>query len=245
MNIGIEDAHNLAWKLALVIQGIAGSTLLTTYEAERHPYAQGMAEQTELRSLELVNKETYYEVDKENKLWVDDLLIMLGHNYCSQAVVLDLQFPHPTNNVCPDKSPESILEQHPSPFLENLDQLGRPGTRAPHVWLEQQGKRISTLDLFGLHFVLLCGEEGERWSESAHVVATRFGLTLKSYRVGPTGNLLDLEERWCATYGIAPSGAILVRPDGFVAWRAANMAPSPDEVIEKVLAQLLNRASSC
>jgi putative polyketide hydroxylase len=241
MNIGIEDAHNLAWKLALVIQGTAGSTLLATYEPERHPHAQGIAQQAELRGIEVINKNAYYKVDERNELWVDDLLLMLGYKYRSQVVVLDLQLPDATGKA---GQGSASVEGNPSPFLESLNQLGSPGTRAPHIWLEQQGKRISSLDLFGLHFVLLCGEDGEAWREAAHAVARHFGLTLESYRVGPTGHILDPGEYWYATYGITPAGATLIRPDGFVAWRSANMVQSPHEVLENVLAQLLDRACS-
>ncbi|CAI5523158.1 unnamed protein product [Closterium sp. Naga37s-1] len=39
MNTGIQDAHNLAWKLAALLQGTASPALLSTYEAERRPVA--------------------------------------------------------------------------------------------------------------------------------------------------------------------------------------------------------------
>jgi len=242
MNIGIEDAHNLAWKLALVIQGTASSALLTSYEAERYPHAQGIAQQTVLRGFELAKMRAYYEASEQDTLWVDDLLMMLGHNYSSQTIVPDVQQPDAPEEACQDGGKVTIAEQGPSPFLENINQLGRPGTRAPHIWLEREGKRLSPFDLFGLHFVLLCGEDGEPWRNVAHTLAIRFRLTLESYRVGRTGDLFDPDEHWYAAYGMTPQGAVLVRPDGFVAWRAAHLAQSPHKVLEKVLAQLLGRS---
>lgn len=220
MNIGIQDAHNLAWKLALVIQGTATSALLTTYEIERRPQAQAIAEQANLRMVQLIKNHAYYTAEDKKERWVDDHIVILGHQYSSQAIIA---------------SPSQ------SPFLESIDQLGRPGTRAPHIWMERQGKRISTLDLFGLHFVLFVGTEGQRWQEAVHAVATRIGLTLDSYRVGQTDDLLDPEQRWYTAYGITPEGAVLVRPDGFVAWRAESLAAFPYKILENVFDQLLGR----
>src|SRR6266480_542452 len=112
---------------------------------------------------------------------------MLGHHYSSQAVVPEVNRLELASEVDMESDKESVAEPTESPFLESLDHLGRPGTRASHVWLFQQGKRLSTLDLFGRHFVLLCGEDGQPWQRAAHSVATTFGLKLLSYRVGPTG----------------------------------------------------------
>ena len=106
--------------------------------------------------------------------------------------------------------------------------LGRPGSRAPHVWLERDGRRLSTLDLCGRGLVLLAAPEGEGWCAAARDAAQRFpGLPLEIDRVGD-GALLDPDGAFAAAYGLRAAGATLVRPDGFVAWRASSAAPGAE-----------------
>ncbi len=100
----------------------------------------------------------------------------------------------------------------PGPAHENpRESKGRPGTRAPHVWIERDGEKISTLDLFGHGFVLLAGSAGTGWRETGRA-------DLEVFVVGEDG-IADPENAFPGAYGITSSGAVLVRPDGFVAWR--------------------------
>ena len=171
-NTGIHDAHNIAWKLALVLKGIAGPGLLSTYDAERRPASAFTGEQAYSR---YVTRAASYLGTAGMQPLEDDLNIELGYCY------------------------------GPSPLHESpRESKGRPGTRAPHVWLERGGEKISTLDLFGRGFVLLAGPEGSAWREVA-------GAGVDVVQNG--------ENTFPAAYGITPSGAVLVRPDGFVGWR--------------------------
>ncbi len=81
-------------------------------------------------------------------------------------------------------------------MLDSLVFDGRPGTRAPHAWVEYQGRPISTLDLLWRGFVLLTGSEGTAWYEAARLLADRLDIELDAYRVGPAGDLLDSECYW-------------------------------------------------
>ena len=137
-----------------------------------------------------------------------------------------------------------IAEVVPSSDIDSVALDGRPGTRAPHVWVEYQGKRVSTLDLFGRDFVLLTGSHGADWCEAAHTVVARSGLNLVAYRVGPDGDLSDPESKWQAKAGVQADGALLVRPDGFVAWRSQTGVSQPEQVLEQVLNQALGQVSS-
>jgi hypothetical protein len=112
--------------------------------------------------------------------------------------------------------------------------------RAPHLWLEHEGRRISSLDLFGRSFVLLAGGEGGAWDEAARAAAKPLGVALDCHCIG-THAFNDPEGRFTAAYGISPSGAALVRPDGFVAWRAATLDEAPSRVLGEVLPALLAR----
>src|SRR5215469_3981572 len=144
-NTGVEDARNLAWKLALVLQGLAPPALLETYEAERRPVGAFTVEQAYSR---YVTRWAPYLGKQDIALIANDLDIDLGYRYRSQAVI--------TSGADDGR----VLE----PTKETK---GRPGTRAPHIWIERDGKSISTLDLFGAGFTLLAGPGSAAWCRSA------------------------------------------------------------------------------
>jgi len=114
----------------------------------------------------------------------------------------------------------------------------RPGTRAPHMVLERNGKRLCTCDLFGEHFVLLTGADGAAWRDAALRVANRLGVELVARRIGAGGDLVELEGRWPSVYGVTSTGAVLVRPDGLVMWRAEASVEHPEQTLQAVLADL-------
>ncbi|MFZ0069746.1 MAG: monooxygenase, partial [Xanthobacteraceae bacterium] len=116
---------------------------------------------------------------------------------------------------------------------------GRPGSRATHVWLERAGRQVSTLDLFGDAFVLLAAPRGDAWCQAASAVARRFpGLAIATHVVG--GNdIQDPEAAFAQAYGLSDDGALLVRPDGFVAWRAKSMVGDPEKALGRALDAVL------
>jgi putative polyketide hydroxylase len=94
---------------------------------------------------------------------------------------------------------------------------GMPGSRLPHYWLERGGARVSTLDLTG-RWLLLAGTRGAPWCDAARSAAHSFGnLPVDAWRVG--AEVADPAGGFAASVDIPGDGAILVRPDGFVAWR--------------------------
>lgn len=196
-NTGVQDAHNLAWKLALVLKGAAGPELLSTYEPERRPASAFTAEQAYARYVKRVAPDLPAD---EHQPIANDLNIEMGYVYHSSAVI-------------PEDAQDDRAHENPR------ESKGRPGTRAPHVWLKKGGREISTLDLFGGNFALLAGTESDAWCESARAAARDSGIGLDIHRVGTDG-LADPSGGFAPAYGIAPAGAVLVRPDGFVAWRA-------------------------
>ena len=198
-NTGIHDAHNIAWKLALVLKGTAAPQLLSTYESERRPASAFTVEQAYSR---YVTRAASYLGTTGMQPLEEDLNIEMGYCYGS------------------------------APAHENPRQSkGRPGTRAPHVWLERDGQKISTLDLFGHSFVLLVGPEG-----TGGAVAANAGIDVLT--IGADG-IADPENAFPKACGISPSGAILVRPDGFVGWRGESAAD-----LRGVIASLLFRPFS-
>lgn len=116
------------------------------------------------------------------------------------------------------------------------ESFGRPGSRAPHLWLERDGKPVSTLDLFGPNYTLLAAPDGARWAEAA-----------KQFRVPALDALVvgrevrDPERVFAETYGLSSTGATLVRPDGFVGWRAKSLSADPGKTLKDAMEALLMR----
>jgi 2-polyprenyl-6-methoxyphenol hydroxylase-like FAD-dependent oxidoreductase len=217
-NTGVQDAWNLAWKLGLVVNGVAGPALLDTYDGERRPIGALMVEQAYTRYVTRVAP--YLGTDGMQPL-VDDFSLEIGGRYDSRAVVLEPGDDH-------------ALHQHPS------ESKGRPGSRAPHVSLERDGTRVSTLDLFGRNYVLLSAPGGEAWHGATVAAAGEIGLPLDAYVVGGD-ELADPDGGFADAYGVSGSGAVLVRPDGIVAWRAVDGAGASESASHEVLTALLCR----
>ncbi|MCW2761254.1 MAG: monooxygenase FAD-binding protein, partial [Marmoricola sp.] len=119
----------------------------------------------------------------------------------------------------------------------HLELTGQPGTRAPHVAGEGGGAG-SPLDLFGRGFVLITSSEDSLWSAAA-ARAAESGIPVRTVRVGPGGDLLDDDGRVSAAYRLRASAAVLVRPDGFVGWRADR--PEAADELAAVLDRLVSR----
>jgi len=215
-NTGIHDGHNLAWKIAMVLKGVAGSALLETYDTERRPVGKFTVEQAYTR---YVTRSATYLGAKDFQPLANDFNIELGYIYRSPAIV----------------SEDGDVPEHEDP----RESLGRPGSRAPHLWIEHRGRRMSTLDLFGNGFVLLTLPAGDAWAELARTAARAFnGLALDAHVMpDPSGQL-------ATAYGIGESGASLVRPDGFVAWRATSLVSDPGRALRDVLTRLLMRSTT-
>jgi 2-polyprenyl-6-methoxyphenol hydroxylase-like FAD-dependent oxidoreductase len=217
-NTGIQDAHNLAWKLALVLDGTAGPALLQTYDTERRRVGDLTVEQAYTR---YVTRVAPYLGTQDVQPLVDDFSMEIGYCYNSAAMILGR-----------DDSPP--LHEHPA------ESRGRPGSRAPHVVLERAGTRLSTLDLFGKGFVLLAGAAGAAWCAAAVTAGRRLGVRLEAWQVGGD-ELREAGNRFAGAYGISPAGAVLVRPDGFVGWRAVDAADASSAAMVNVLDMLLCR----
>lgn len=118
---------------------------------------------------------------------------------------------------------------------------GMPGSRAPHVWLSRHDTRISTIDLIG-NYVVLSGPDGASWVRAAQSVAESTAVPIDAYCVG--NDLADPGNSFCATYGISTKGAVLVRPDGFIAWRSRGEATDTQGVIAAALARSLSNSTN-
>jgi len=224
-NTGVHDAHNLAWKLALVLKGTAGPGLLATYDAERRPVGEFTVEQSYAR---YVLRVAPYLGTSDVRPPVDDLYLELGYRYDSPAII---------------GSPAAIDGE--LPHLHPSDCQGQPGFRAPHLVIRSRGEQVSILDLFGRDFALLAGPRGGAWQDAARAAAFALGVELSTYVADDgSGGFEDAGEPFCTAYGISPQGAVLVRPDGFVAWRATDGTGATVEAMKSVFSRVLCRADA-
>jgi len=232
VNTGVQGVHNLVWKLALVRAGLAGRRLLETYEVERRAVARynverslentAMVARINASALDPASKLSPQEAVAASKRYGNFLGMELGYRYESAAVIPD--------GSAPAAVADDVIDYVPS---------GRPGHRAPHLWLERDGERCSTLDLLGTRFTVLAGRGGRPWIDAAGAASKRLGLEISAHAIGADGEWADPSGRFAAMYGVGETGAVLVRPDGHVAFRATE-AGSPD-ALEVALRRVLCR----
>ena len=212
-SIGVQDTHNLAWKIAAVHRGYAGEELLESYDAERRPVAAYSMQQ-----ILAVGAARGAMGGKPQPPPADfDLsALVFGYQYRSAAV--------------------AGTDGDPVPAVPAAQLAAQPGTRAPHAPVRHQGAKMSTLDLYGKSFVLLAGPE-LNVSEAREVADAR-SLPLDVYRIGTDVTPVDQGTDLAAIHGISSTGAVLVRPDGFVAWRATETG-GPEGEFHQALREVL------
>lgn len=247
MNTGVQDAHNLAWKLAGVLQGWAAPALLDTYEAERRPVGQFNADQS-LKNARKMPSPSARPVDGSSPLAIIEqdspegaavrqrvAAGIGGTREHFSATGQAKGFAYASAAITPDAT---AVEEGRS-TVEEYVPSARPGSIAPYFAVRVEGRAASMLELFGERFVLLTGPRGE---------ASRGGLAsdgappLRTYAVGvdvvPDGGTVS---EWCALYGLEEDGAVLVRPDGHVAWRRRSLARDPGAVLDEAIGRAVGR----
>jgi 2-polyprenyl-6-methoxyphenol hydroxylase-like FAD-dependent oxidoreductase len=222
MNSGIQDAHNLAWKLKFVSDGVAGPGLLDTYDLERRPVAESNAD------FSLGNQKRFVQTDialrsgnrDQIEFWIRDTDNhlhssgqSLGFSYEEGAVVQD-------GTV---RTPQQPRYYAPS---------DRPGSRFPHLWLNL-ARTDSTLDWFDRSMVLVAGPKAGQWLQAAGNVSARTGIPIE------TRQLETVDETTGILMGLR--GAVLVRPDGHVAWRTPWLPSDPVAELGSALHTILAR----
>ena len=218
MNTGIQDAFDLGWKLAAMLNGWGGEALLESYDYERRPASARAAEVSLANYRRLVQGTKHADilaptpagdaarreigarlVEENMKSW-QPTGVHLGYIY------------HPSPIVVPDgtvKPADDTVGYQPTAF---------PGARAPHCWLAP-GR--STLDLFGDGFVLLTFADIA--IGALERAAARVGVPLAVRRVTSPAAAALYERR-----------LVLVRPDGHVAWRADEIPENPNDLVDTI-----------
>jgi 2-polyprenyl-6-methoxyphenol hydroxylase-like FAD-dependent oxidoreductase len=214
LNTGVQDVQNLAWKLAGVLQGWAAPGVLDSYDAERRPVGRAITEQSLANSISMGRLGAGQAQGLARPEFLNEQGMIYGATYDSRAVV-------------PDGTPAPSYANPVTDYTPSA----RPGGRAPHVWLARNGERVSTIDLIGKRFTVL--GSGRAWREAAAALAP---VPVDAFAIGD--ELTDPEHQWHATYGLDEGGAVLVRPDGYVAWRSRAGVADPRKALGSAFASL-------
>jgi hypothetical protein len=220
-NTGIQDAHNIAWKLDAVLRGIAGPRLLESYDAERRPVADRTVAQA-LARLQAWFKDPSRKLPPPEPI-ADDAAVMFGYRYPTGAFVAERE-----------ASTRDCFDDPRAPS-------GLPGTRAPQLIVTREGRSESTIDLFAGRWVLLAGSGGTGWRDILRRTDAHTKVAVEFHGIEPAGALRDEGGQFSPKYGVADDGAVLVRPDGFIAWRRHDAAGVSADEIDGALGHLVSR----
>ena len=259
-NTSIQDAFNLAWKLAHVIKGKAGPKLLASYSQERAPIAKQIVTRANksidefgpifkalglLDSIDPVKMQQNMDARcndtpeaEEQRKKIRESIAFKVYEFDAHGVEMNQRY----------RSEAIVADGQPEPPFEKDAELHYqpttwPGARLPHAWLfDRHGGRVSTLDLAGHgRFALLTGIGGQSWIEAAATIDREFGIDIAAYSIGPRQHWQDFSGDWARAREVRDSGIILVRPDQHVCWRRETIVSDPVAELRRVFKTILDR----
>lgn len=231
VNTGLQGMHNAMWKLALYVHGQAGWPLVETYDTERRGVAQRITSQSLQNSMNVLS--IFTAAAGGTGSFATDEAIVAARRYGNHLGV-EFGAAYVSPAVVPDGTAPPVVDDSYSDYRQSAT----PGCRAPHVWLGGADAELSTHDLFGPAFTLLTASEGGAWRAEAAAVASDLGIRIDAYAIGGTG--LQDRGQFADAYGLEHDGAVLVRPDGHIAWRAAH-GPPDGATLRGALTRILAR----
>jgi len=291
LNTGVQDAHNLAWKLAAVLRAEAGPDLLDTYEVERRPVARAnlehsianfeqMSDLLDIVGLNLRQQERLQATQgsaiftslpprwQRNAINIALRQALAPLRILSEAsgrgeharheferripaqarhyrfAGLDLGFAYERGAVIPDGTERPLAED---PVLDYRPTTC-PGSRLPHFTGERDGAALPVHDALLPHgFTLLCGPHAaQSWRQAVRTVSASLRMPIACLVVGAgsDADFRDVAGAWPALSEVERSGAVLVRPDGHVAWRSRGLPDGPVEALDAALRRVLSLADA-
>ena len=258
-NTSVQDSYNLAWKLAGVLRGYAAPSLLDSYSAERAPVAERIVKRANRSSREFVDLFvalglTSARTEEEMVAAIEErkantpagaakraalVKAMELKNYEFNAHGVELGQVYASGAVVPDGTTRPAPTRDPDLYFEPST---APGSHLPHAWVGDAMTRLATMDLAPYdRFTLLTGIAGEAWADAVERVAAELGVPLQAVVIGPGRPVTDLYDDWARLREVEEGGALLVRPDKHVAWRAHSLPEDPHGALHDALARVLGR----
>lgn len=257
-NTSIQDAYNLAWKLALVLKGNAEAALLATYDEERGPIGKQIVKRANksieetapiFEALGLTSAKDAPEMWNNMEARKANTPLSAAQRESLRKAILQKNYEFNTHGVelnqryrsaavISDGTPEPRFQRDPELYFHPTTW---PGARLPHVWLQKNGRPISTLDLAGRgRFMILTGIGGEGWIEAARKACAAFEIPVEGFVIGPGRDLTDLYGEWAELREISERGCLLVRPDAHIAYRAEDAGDEENRLCQAI-ARILHR----
>jgi len=254
LNTSIQDSHNLCWKIAMVLKGQAAPKLLESYDAERTPIAKQLVERAFkslsklpplFQALGLPPSPTEADLQKSREMLkgtssesakmrsqfrkaMDDTIIAFGGGHG-----VEMNQRYVSGAVASDGTSVPEFTRDKEYFFQSSS---RPGAHTPHCWLTKNQRRVSTLDLCGKgRFTILTGLSGSAWVDAAAKASAALKLDIQVHVIGPGQEYVDTYGDFERVSEIDESGALLIRPDNVVGWRAADAS---DANLNKLLSAL-------
>lgn len=251
-NTSIQDSYNLGWKLAYVVKGLAGPALLDTYDAERAPVAKQIVDRANksIPDTSRITDALGLDGTSNAAVLAERLAVLrapgaegeatrakmreaiayksyefnahgVEHNqrYASTAVV-------PDGTPMPEYRRDHELYAQPTTW---------PGAKVPHTWVTKNGAKVSTLDLGGRGaFTLYTGIGGDAWGSAARTVGEELGVEIRVVSIGHGQPYEDPFGTWASLREVEDTGAVLTRPDNYVAFRAMRSPGSDDAAADSL-----------
>ncbi|MBN8985193.1 MAG: FAD-dependent monooxygenase [Rhizobiales bacterium] len=257
-NTSIQDAFNLAWKIAYVIKGQAGPKLLDSYNVERAPIAKQIVTRANksidefgpifqalglLDSIDPVKMQQNMDARCERTEDAERQRAKIRETIANKVYEFDahgveMNHRYKSDAVVTDGQKEPAFAKDPELHFQ---QTTWPGARLPHAWLfAKDGEKISTLDLAGHgRFTVLTGIGGEAWVAAAKKIGKELSIEIDAHVIGPRQTWQDFTGDWARARDIRDSGVVLTRPDQHVCWRRETVADDPAAELRRVLKQIL------
>jgi 2,4-dichlorophenol 6-monooxygenase len=258
-NTSIQDSFNLAWKLAYTIKGIANTSLLDSYNAERNPIAKQIVERAnksideygpifealgltntndpELMKAHIEERKEDNEKAAEQRRRLQETIDFKSYEFNCHGVEMNQRYE--SNAIFSDGTPQPEWKRDHELYYQAST---RPGSHLPHVWLGKNGHKISTLDVAGKGaFTLFTGIGGKAWIETSEKVASKLGITMNTVMIGAGCEFTDLYGDWAAIREIEESGCLLIRPDFHIAFRAKSVTDNTEMLVSEAFEGILGK----
>jgi putative polyketide hydroxylase len=233
VNTGLQGMHNVMWKLAAFAKGQGSWKLVQTYHDERRPVSREIVMQSFQNAANVARINASSATGSDSGLSTEEI-VMASRRYGNHLGV-EFGAHYTSRAVIPDGSSPPAVDDSYSDYRQSAT----PGCRAPHVWLGNTDARLSTLHLVGAGFTVLAAPGANAWQAACQHAADTLGVRIDCYVIGSAG--LDDDGSFSATYALEAGGAVLVRPDGHVAWRTNGADANADALI-LALRAILQRA---
>jgi 2,4-dichlorophenol 6-monooxygenase len=257
-NTSMQDAYNLAWKLALVVRGAAGDGLLDSYDAERQPVGRQVVDRANRSVGEMAGwlgpiALQPHETKADALAALDEIFGPDGEQQREELLkgleVMNMQFNtlgvelgqrYTSRAVADDGTPFPPYERDPELHYHPST---HPGCALPHAWLGRETHDISTLDLAAYdRFTLITGVAAgtDAWADAAATVAREVGVEIATFPVALGAEYNDVLGTWTRNREVSERGCVLVRPDRFVGWRSADLVDDPTAALRTAMRDILD-----